>query len=628
MKLIPYQAKIAVDFGSTNTVVAWKIYNVDANGNTQLSTTLNTVNNALHIPTVMVLESDNPDLTQDYFGTDATKLIRDANIKYVIAENFKQLLYNAPPESEEYRKGVVLTKKFFAFLLRTCQEEIIERLPDNVRNDMENTLFLSTPVRADPTHRALMRNIATEAGFNTNNKFVKICTDFDEARCVIHYAIENAPNNMAGVVAQANVDSKVLFVDVGGSTMDMALLRVGVNPAGKLLLDTISLWPSADEEYLLGGSLVDIAIRDYLIDHGFAVRGHTLKNWEEGDGKFRFRKLKEENNSILKSGNPITGLGMNFFPAICNPYERLPPVQYGQGNLITPDIFENVICEKYIGNMERALHSLFDEQRTIAGRGKVTAADVDAILISGAGSKLYFIKNIFLREGNGFEKIIRQPERLLSEWPIDSSLCCALGALVEQPENVEMPGYSRDDYSVKACLYILSDNIKTLLREHPDSLTAETKEIPFTDGNREKCALVECIFESGILELSKKFQKLPVNPDSFSEQVTYTDYNDGRFKYVALQLQMFRKNSAGELVKIGEPFLAMVTRNWKGTITDIVRSILKRLPDRVYRTRAAVQQSLNLTLRMGLSENYSFVAAVGLRGAYFTMGAHIFQMQL
>ena len=190
-----YRAKIAIDFGSTNTVVAWKIYELDAGGNAQLSDKLNSKNNSLRIPTVMVLKSDNPDfdLTQDYFGEDAVNFIRDANTKYFIAENFKQRLYNEPSGSENYQTGVELTKKFFAFLLRTCKAEIINRLPDDVRRNMENILFLSTPVRADPTHRALMRNIANEVGFNEKNQFTEICTDFDEASCVIHYAIENAP---------------------------------------------------------------------------------------------------------------------------------------------------------------------------------------------------------------------------------------------------------------------------------------------------------------------------------------------------------------------------------------------------------------------------------------------------
>ena len=203
-------------------------------------------------------------------------------------------------------------------------------------------------------------------------------------------------------MAQATTGSNVLFVDIGGSTMDMALLRVGVNPDMKLLLDTVSLWPNADEKYLLGGSLVDEAIRDYLIEQGFAVKDHTLKNWDTGDGKFRFRTLKEEKNSTLKDGRAITELGMNFLAAICNPYEEMPSVRYGSDKtkLITPEIFETVICNEYIENMERALSNLFKDQRIVEGKERVTAADVDAILISGAGGKLYFI--------NRWEKMINQ----------------------------------------------------------------------------------------------------------------------------------------------------------------------------------------------------------------------------
>lgn len=626
-----YRAKIAIDFGSTNTVVAWKIYEVDAGGNVQLSDKLNSKNNSLHIPTVMVLKSDNPnsDLTKDYFGADAVNFIRNANTKYIIAENFKQRLYNEPSNSKSYHTGVELTKKFFIFLLHTCKTEIIDRLPDDVRLNMENMLFLSTPVRADPTHRALMRNIANEVGFNAINRFTEICTDFDEASCVIHYAIENAPTNMSGVVAQATDGSIVLFVDVGGSTMDMALLRVGINSDMKLLLDTISLWPNVDEKYLLGGSLVDEAIRDYLINQGFAVKAYTLNNWDTGDGKFRFRTLKEEKNSALKDGRAITELGKNFTTAIRDPDDddERPLFKYGKDKtkLITPEIFETVICKDYIENMERALRTLFKEQRNVEGKQPVTVADVDAILISGAGSNLYFIRKIFLRERNGFKKIIRQPSHLLSEWNVDSSLCCALGALVEKPENIDMPGYSRDDYSIKACLYILGADIENFLRSDPDMITPQTREISFKIGDKEVQAKIKCIFETDVFPLTKKFQKLPIDPPPhFKKQIEFIDCKDGSFDYVMLQLQLFRKSVNNKNVKIGKSFIAGIRRNLGSRIGNFIR----RLPPFRNRTEMNAPTSIELNLTMYLSESYSFRALAELKGQCFEMGSQTFQMNL
>ena len=621
-----YHAKIAIDFGSTNTVIAWKIYEIE-NGNTRLSDKLNSQNNSLHIPTIMVLKSNNSDsdLKQDYFGADAVDCIRNANTKYVIAENFKQFIYNEPSDSENYQKGVELAKKYFAFLLRTCKAEILERLPDAVRLNMENTLFLSTPVRADPTHRALMRNIANEAGFNEVNRFTEICTDFDEASCVIHYAIENAPTSMTGVVARATVGSNVLFVDLGGSTMDMALLRVGVNPDTKLLLDTVSLWPNADEKYLLGGSLIDVAIRDYMINQGFAVKDHTLKNWNNGDGKFRFRTLKEEKNSDLQNGKPITELGMNFLAAIFNPYEEMPTVKYGSDKtkLITPEIFENVICKDYIENMERALRTLFNEQRRVEGTQPVKAEDVDAILISGAGSKLYFIRNIFLREVNGFKKIIQQPERLLSQWNVDSSLCCALGTLVEKPDNIDMPGYSRDNYSIKACLYILDNDIENFLFNDPDLLTPQTREISFKIGNSETVAKIKCIFETDVLPLSEKFQKLPITL-KLKQEIEFTDYRNGNFDYVLVQLQLFRKSADNKNIKIGKPFIAGCSRNLSGRLIKA----LKKVPIIKDMVLEEVTTSITLKFEMTLSENYSFRTSAELNGEYFKIQNQTFQINL
>lgn len=628
-----YRAKIAIDFGSTNTVIAWKIYEVDALGNVQLSAKLNSQNNSIHIPTIMVLKSDNSEsnLKEDYFGAAAVNLIREANTKYVSAENFKQRLYNETSDSESYRIGVQLTKKFFTFLLRTCKTEIIDRFPNSVIKNMKNTLFLSTPVRADPTHRALMRDIAKEVGFDEKNNFVEICTDFDEASCVIHYAIENKPKNMSGIISKATDGAIVLFVDVGGSTMDMALLRANLNSDTsdtKLSLDTVSLWPNADEKYLLGGSLIDEAIRDYLINEGFAVKSHTLNNWNTGDGKFRFRTLKEEKNSTLKDGGSITELGLNFSAAIFDPYEEMPRVKYGsdKNKLITPKIFEEVICKEYIENMEKALSTLFEDQRRFEGSQPVTAKDVDLILISGAGSKLYFIKNIFLREKYDFRKIIQQPAHLLSEWNVDSSLCCALGALVDKPDNIDMPGYSRDNYSVKVCLYIMSENIEKFLRNDPDELTPQTKEISYKIGNSETCAKIECIFETEIFTLTKKFQSLPLNPplEPQYDSIEFSDFRDGSFDYMMLQLQLFRKSVDNRDIKIGKSFIAGISRKLGSIMINAIRS----LPVVRDHTEKISKTSIKLNLKMYLSENYSFRTLAEFKGNCFEMGGQTFQMNL
>ena len=627
-----YRAKIAIDFGSTNTVITWKIYEVDEDGTSRLSPKLNTANNVKHVPTVMILRELNPDETeQDFFGADAVEVIRTANAHYVVSENFKQLIYTSPTDSDNYRTGVSLTKKFFGFLYQTCQRDIFGRLPLHATENMEKILCLSTPVRADPTHRLLMKNIAEEVGFNGNDNFT-VSTDSDEAVCVIKYAIENAPNNMAGVVAKANDErgSVILFVDVGGSTMDMALLRVGVSPDTKILLDTISLWPNADEKYLLGGSLIDKALRDYFIDNGFAVKDHALTNWNEGDGKFRFRLFKEENNATLKSGKPISNLGINFSSALFDPYDdQRPAARYGKGNVITPEIFENVICAKYIAHMNKAFRSIFDEQRTLDGQGKVTAADVDAILITGAGSKLYFLKDVFLREENGFTAIRNQPERLLSDWQIDPSLCCALGALVDKPESVEIPGFSRDNYYMKICLYLQSDDLETFLRENPDMLAPDVKSISFkAPGVKLSVAAHnECIYETNIFELTKKFQALPVNP-RLEKKISYVDYNDGRFDYVMLQIQLYRKDIADEYVKIGAPFIKGVSRNLKSRLGRWFKRGLETLTFGRYTANHTVRTNLKLNFKMSLSASYVFTAKAELGGDFFDMDGQTFQMDL
>ena len=100
--------KVAIDFGSTNTVMAWRVYDVQPNGSMILSETQNAPNYIKRIPSMMIFKDDNPGnekVPRDLFGEEAVKAANDGNTPPVICDNFKQYLYTAAPDTEDYKKA-------------------------------------------------------------------------------------------------------------------------------------------------------------------------------------------------------------------------------------------------------------------------------------------------------------------------------------------------------------------------------------------------------------------------------------------------------------------------------------------------------------------------------------------
>lgn len=561
-----YLLKVSIDFGSTNTVMAWRVYEADESGKLTISETLNAVNPVDHIPSIMLFKADNPNnpaVTQDCYGEKAERIIRDSNTPPVVCDNFKQYLYTSVPDSPEFQKGVELTTKFFSCLREKYMVDIYNKLPNYVRKEMKTVLYLSTPVRAAAPHITIMRKIAMEAGFTEVNGIHEICTDYDEARCVVRYAMEARKEDMQDILAKAGRPggAMLLFIDVGGSTMDVSLQNFRIGLDGTETMDPISFWPSADVKYPLGGCQVDQAIKDYLVAEGFAHPEYTADKWDNGDSKFRFRIFKEENNDLLSRNESIPKLGRLASVCYDKDEDIYPAKNYNTGTQkINADVFESQICIIYIDNILEAIRQVFKEnQRPIENHPPVTPADVDAIFLAGAGSRLYFISKILsgqlTRNGKlldpGFNRIQSNPSHLFDNWE-DPSQCCALGALVEQ-EKVISPNYARDHYYVRICLYEHDDDLIEIFRENPGLPTPnETK----YKGKKEDFHYCRCIYDQKH-PLAAKYTMLP-SEIGMRETITYTDQS---YFNLAVQMILYRVNDNGEEEQVGLPYLKTQPRN-------------------------------------------------------------------
>ena len=552
---MPYLTKVAIDFGSTNTVMAWKVYLIDNDGNLSISDQYNTIKNILRIPSMMILQADNsnnPAINRDIYGKEAEEFSRNSNDSLIVCDNFKQKLYTESVSTAEYQRGILFTEKFFVHLREVYRNEIFNRFPNNIKSDMTITLYLSTPVRANPTHQTIMKDIAVKAGFVKENGIDEIRTEYDEAICVVKHTVDSKRDDMSDIMNKAATPqgSTILFVDIGGSTADMILEKMFIKN-GQLTLDSISLWPNADVKYPLGGCFVDEAIFNYMIKNGFTNREYAINKWKHGDGKILIRLFKEQNNEKLLNGDTIEKLGRVSGAMYDKDDDIFPDKSYNKApQKIDNTIFEKEICFEYIEKMEEAFQELFKNQRPIEGQERIKPEDVDAIVLSGAGSKLYFIKDLFLKEKNRFKKIIENPKYLFADWE-DPSLCCALGAMIEL-NDTNMPRYSRDKYCVKVRIYTMDNNSNMVnyAYKYPTEICPDIETYydkywsnASDDGYIGK---IYCIFNEEEL-LTDKYMKLPTKI-SVEEKINYIE----KYTYnIALQIILIRVDDEGRRCRLG-----------------------------------------------------------------------------
>lgn len=425
-----YWLHTGIDFGSTNSVMAWRLYKWTEKDDWQLDEQHNKDNNIVRCPTMLVFKKDNPDHNNVQaepgdviVGSHAEELANDPLEPAVARTNFKPVFYDAPDGSAEQKEAEELIGLFMKHLYELYQGDILASLPNEVQKDMCTTVHISTPVRAGSTHRKCMTELAKQAGFAHDGKYNFIDTSRNEAECVMHLTVDANISNMQRLMDISHGKSAltIMFVDVGGSTTDIEVIKQEMHSAGKST-QVLAMWPRGNVQYMLGGREVDRAIFDYLIDSQCLIPEYAEDAWNHGTAKTLFRKLKESNNENLRAGKPIAKLG-TISSACGDPDEEEKPLNRYADHKITREVFENEICRRYINDLCAAMHEV------LRGSGE---DEVDAVFVTGAGSRLYFIHDLILgRYGDDPMQLVQlqQDESRLFDTYRDPATCCAEGAI-------------------------------------------------------------------------------------------------------------------------------------------------------------------------------------------------------
>ena len=426
-----YWLQVGIDFGSTNSVMAWRLYRWTDENRWVVDEQCNLKNNIVRCPTMLVYKRDNPEHPvvqaepgEVAIGKRAEELANDSQEPAAAVTGFKSAFYDEPEGSEAHQAALGHIALFMGHLYRLYEGEILACLPNQVRGDMSVTVHISTPVRANRAHRDCMVEMARRAGFANDGDSCFIDTSRNEAECVMHLTIDENIDSMRRLMEMSMAKSalNILFIDVGGSTTDIELIKQEMHSAGKSA-QVLAMWPRGNVQYMLGGQEIDRALFEYLLDNECLIPEFANASWERGTARTLFRKLKENNNARLKDGGVIASLG-SIRTACGDPEDEEHPRNKYKDHRITKEIFEQVVCKRYIEDLTSALHDVL--------RGSVGEDEVDVVFLTGAGSRLYFIHDLILgRLGDNPLQLtqLQNDETRLFDHFRDPATCCAEGAI-------------------------------------------------------------------------------------------------------------------------------------------------------------------------------------------------------
>lgn len=411
--------KVAVDFGSTISVLGWK------DGNKM---------SLFRYPTV-IIEGDNQ--YPDVFGDDAMTYQQNTKntANLVVETGFKQKLL-FPKAEDEYPRGYELSLKFFRFLY----DEFDKNAPllKKDRNNME--FLLTVPLGVGPDRINTLKEIAEEVGFSKANGFSSV-TVINEARCLTELAFSLADQELNLYLQEMASGRKkkglALFGDIGGLTGDFNLVDISFDAKNnRFHLEEIPMPRKISDGSDLGGIQLDKALLQYLVNQGFINRANA-NNWVKTRGYSLIQKFKEDaNENFWKNGNTPNDLGALPFYLNGNAPDGLKDFQNHKGCL-APEKFVKTAAKNYINTLSARLNSLF------AATGK-KKEDVDWIFLTGGGSQIFFMDSMIRVMWKKEE--LQAPRILKGSSPTES---CVQGALTEN-DYIKMLLASNDTY----CVYV------------------------------------------------------------------------------------------------------------------------------------------------------------------------------
>ena len=227
-----YKMRIAVDFGSTVSALAWNL--LEQKSPNAGFAPMEGAGWKMQFPTIIVEKSRNPaaPFGTTLFGEDALDALKQLSGLKASTE-FKHGLYD--PTAEGFQESCRLTILFLGYLrwFLECNHD----LSDELFRAAEKEVWYTTPLISAYDSNQLMQNLLIEAGFTPENGYGHF-RKLDEATSLSSLALSSNNALFQRAIRKSAKDHRrkelALFIDIGGLTADINLVSFyyGVGASG------------------------------------------------------------------------------------------------------------------------------------------------------------------------------------------------------------------------------------------------------------------------------------------------------------------------------------------------------------------------------------------------------------
>ncbi len=372
-----FSGTLALDLGNTNTVIVFQ----DEKGNDSVLIEIPGITSSPGVVPTAVWFEGNENMAR--IGVSALKKKNCSNSELYFHSNFKRLIgNNIERKNEKILNPMESGEKFFQILWENMPQELdIKRL------------VLTAPIDTYKGYRKWLINL---------------CKDFP----INEIALIDEPT-AAGIGINVPLGSKIMIIDIGGSTIDMSIIKTQggegkAAPIAELLkfqgrdVSAISKQKIRCAEIIskagskIGGKDIDQWIVNYFLPANQDER--NLSKAEKLKFKFSEPGIKSERRYLI-----------SLFTAENEEKEFF----------ISKEIFEKILIEnKFFSHLNSLLKDLLNEARGNFCKKE----DLNSVILVGGGTQITLIKQWITNEITGIE--IKSPP------PIES---IAVGALAMTP---------------------------------------------------------------------------------------------------------------------------------------------------------------------------------------------------
>lgn len=488
-----YKMRIAVDFGSTVSALAWNLLE-QKSPNAGFSPVAGT-GWRMQFPTIIVEKAQNPAAPFDstLYGEDALAVLKELPGVKTHTE-FKHGLYD--PTDEGFQESCRLTILFLGYLrgFLECNHD----LSDELFRAAEKEVWYTTPLISAYDSNQLMQNLLMAAGFTPENGYGQF-RKLDEATSLSSLALSSNNALFQRAIRKSVKDPHrkelALFIDIGGLTADINLVffYYGVGASGEWAVQwqQLGCWPEPSNRKktataLCGGLALDQALCHYLMENRF-VNPEVVQESLEQRGYLDFREFKEQSNDLYwrvgGTRDTLDGLGAD------SDRDLLPKADYEKstGKRLTPERFMTEVASEYIETLTNAIRSVIKNgaAHEAAEGMDVREETIDWIFLTGGGSNIFFLRPML--RGRlpqdlptlNLEKIKQQPARILPDdldtALLDHTMNCVNGALCYTGDFIAS---SPADYQIMIRFIALDGENQTVIQEKAIPLMTKQEILP------------------------------------------------------------------------------------------------------------------------------------------------------